>query len=411
MAVTGALAGVKVLDLSRILAGPYCTQLLADLGATVWKVESLRGDDTRRWGPPFQAGESAYYLAVNRGKRSLAIDLKHPLGRALVQRLAAHADVLVENFKTGDLKRYGLDYSRVSAGNPGVVYCSITGFGHTGPRAAEPGYDVALQGLSGIMSITGEPGGPPAKVGVAWIDVLTGLHAAVAILAALRERDASSVGQHLDMSLFDTALASLANQAQAYLMTDIPPQAMGSAHPQIVPYQAFEASDGWLILAAGNDEQFRRACRAMELHSIGEDERFATNQGRVEHRGELVASLAQRFARHDRAFWLDALSRAGVPVTPVNNVAEAFADPQAAARKLVWELPHSTLGTVRMPASPFQWLGSTPARPGQGPPRLGEHSREILNAALGLSALEVERLVSKGVVGAAAPQADPRDLG
>lgn len=288
----GALDGLVVLDLSRILAGPYATQMLADLGAEVWKVESPWGDDTRRWGPPFREGESAYFLSTNRGKKSLAINLKDPRGQRLVRRLAEQADVLVENFKVGDLARYGLDYPSLAEVNPRLVYASITGFGQTGPRAAEPGYDAALQGMTGIMSVTGEPDGPPTKVGVAWIDVLTGLTAAVGILAALRERDVSGRGQHLDLALFDVGVAAMVNQAQAYLMTGVAPTRMGNAHPQIVPYQAFAARDKWFILAVGNDAQYRRLTEALERPDLWEDARYQTNAGRVEHRSELVAELA-----------------------------------------------------------------------------------------------------------------------
>jgi crotonobetainyl-CoA:carnitine CoA-transferase CaiB-like acyl-CoA transferase len=392
------LVGLKVLDLSRILAGPYCTQLLADLGAEVIKLEPPHGDDTRHWGPPFRAGESAYYLSVNRGKKSLAVNLKDPRGQRLAQALGSKADVLVENFKTGDLARYGLDYASLRPRNPRLIYASITGFGHSGPRAKEPGYDVALQGISGLMSITGEADGPPVKVGVAWIDILTGLHASVAILAALRERERSGEGQHLDLALFDTALASLANQAQRYLLTGEVPQRLGSAHPQIVPYQAFEAQDGYLILAAGNDAQFRRACEVLGLDELAGEARFASNAGRVEHRDEVVSALAARFITQPRAVWLERLTAAQVPVTPVNDVAEAFADPQVEARGMLWELPHPLLGTLTMPASPLKALSRTPLKPTSAPPLLGEHSEEILREVLELPPEEIDGLIQAGVV-------------
>ena len=392
------LAGLKVLDLSRILAGPYCTQLLADLGAEVIKLEPPHGDDTRHWGPPFREGESAYYLSVNRGKKSVAVNLKDPRGQRLAQALAKWADVLVENFKTGDLARYGLDYASLQPLNPRLIYASITGFGHTGPRAKEPGYDVALQGISGIMSITGEADGPPVKVGVAWIDILTGLHAAVAILAALHERERSGEGQQLDLALFDTALASLANQAQRYLLTGEVPQRLGSAHPQIVPYQAFKAQDGYLILAAGNDAQFRRACEVLGLDELAGDPRFASNAGRVEHRDELVSALAARFITQPRAVWLERLTAAQVPVTPVNDIAEAFADPQVEARGMRWQLPHPLLGTLTMPASPLKALSRTPLKPTSAPPLLGEHSEEVLREVLELRPEEIEGLIQAGVI-------------
>jgi len=393
-----SLSGLKVLDLSRILAGPYATQMLADLGAEVWKVESPWGDDTRRWGPPFKEGESAYFLSTNRGKKSLAVNLKDPRGQEVVRRLAAEADVLVENFKAGDLARYGLDYESLAAVNPRLVYASITGFGQNGPRAHEPGYDAALQGITGIMSITGEPDGPPVKIGVAWIDVLTGLTAAVGILAALRERDVSGRGQHLDLALFDVGVAALVNQAQAYLMSGVVPQRMGSAHPQIVPYQAFEAADKWFILAVGNDGQYQRLTEAIGRPDLWEDERFRTNAGRVEHRRELVPLLQEIFKSRSRSEWLEVLRQAGVPVTPVNDVGEALADPQAEARGLLWQVEHPSLGETPLLASPLQHMSRTPAWPAAPPPLLGQHTREVLQSALGMSEEEINSLVEAGVL-------------
>ena len=393
-----SLSGLKVLDLSRILAGPYATQMLADLGAEVWKVESPWGDDTRRWGPPFKEGESAYFLSTNRGKKSLAVNLKDPRGQGIVRRLAAEADVLVENFKAGDLARYGLDYESLAAVNPRLVYASITGFGQNGPRAHEPGYDAALQGITGIMSITGEPDGPPVKIGVAWIDVLTGLTAAVGILAALREREVSGRGQHLDLALFDVGVAALVNQAQAYLMSGVVPQRMGSAHPQIVPYQAFEAADKWFILAVGNDGQYQRLTEAIGRPDLWEDERFKTNAGRVEHRRELVPLLAEIFKSRSRSEWLEVLRQAGVPVTPVNDVGEALADPQAEARGLLWRVEHPRLGETPLLASPLQHMSRTPARPAAPPPLLGQHTREVLQSTLGMSEDEIRSLVEAGVL-------------
>ncbi|WP_324718033.1 CoA transferase [Carboxydochorda subterranea] len=394
----GPLEGIKVLDLSRVLAGPYCTQILADLGATVWKIEPPWGDETRGWGPPFVQGESAYYLSVNRGKKSVAVNLKEPRGAAIVRELARRADVLVENYKAGDLARFGLGYAAVSAENPRIVYVSITGFGQTGPRGAEPGYDIALQGMTGIMSITGDPAGPPTKVGVAWIDVMTGMMAAVGILAALHERAGSGRGQHLDLALFDVGLAAMANLAQSYLVTGSPPRRIGNAHPQIVPYQVFEASDGWIILAVGNDQQYRRTCEAIGHPELWGDPRFQTNAGRVQHRGELVPRLAEIFRTRPRADWVERLGAAGVPVAPVNDLAEAFTDSQAEARGSVWKLAHPVIGTLAVVASPLQHLSRTPAAPGGHPPLLGEHTREVLQEVLGLTPADVHQLAVSGVV-------------
>ncbi|MDW8018295.1 MAG: CoA transferase [Thermus sp.] len=388
------LAGLKVLDLSRVLAGPLCTMILADLGAEVVKVEPPWGDETRGWGPPFVAGESAYFLSVNRGKKSLALDLKAKEGQEAVRRLAARADVLVENFKTGDLARYGLDYGSLKALNPRLVYLSLTGFGQTGPRAKEPGYDAALQGYTGIMSVTGEPHGPPMKVGVAWIDVMTGMMGAVAVLAALRERERSGLGQHVDLSLFDVGLFALVNLGESYLLTGRPPARLGNAHAQIVPYGAFPAADGWLVLAVGNDEQFARLCGALGLGELAE--RFPTNASRVEHREAVVEALSQVLRTRPRAYWLEKFQGIGVPAAPVNDLKEAFQDPQAQAREAVWTLPHPLLGSLPTLANPLRFLSRTPASPSLPPPLLGEHTEEVLLEA-GFTPEEVRALVEKGV--------------
>ncbi|MCS7217540.1 MAG: CoA transferase [Thermus sp.] len=388
------LAGLKVLDLSRVLAGPLCTMILADLGAEVVKVEPPWGDETRGWGPPFVAGESAYFLSVNRGKKSLALDLKAKEGQEAVRRLAARADVLVENFKTGDLARYGLDYGSLKALNPRLVYLSLTGFGQTGPRAKEPGYDAALQGYTGIMSVTGEPHGPPMKVGVAWIDVMTGMMGAVAVLAALWERERSGLGQHVDLSLFDVGLFALVNLGESYLLTGRPPARLGNAHAQIVPYGAFPAADGWLVLAVGNDEQFARLCGALGLGELAE--RFPTNASRVEHREAVVEALSQVLRTRPRAYWLEKFQGIGVPAAPVNDLKEAFQDPQAQAREAVWTLPHPLLGSLPTLANPLRFLSRTPASPSLPPPLLGEHTEEVLLEA-GFTPEEVRALVEKGV--------------
>ncbi len=434
-----ALDGLKVLDLSRILAGPYCTQMLADLGAEVWKIEPPKGDDTRTWGPPFLSGfqppssplegergrgdegaspmtepysqkgqnprwtlasegESAYYLSCNRGKKSVVVNLKDPRGQQIVQELAKQADVLVENYKTGDLARYGLDYASLARLNPGLIYLSITGYGQTGPRAQEPGYDVAVQGLCGIMSVTGEPEGPPMRVPVAWIDLMTGMNGAVAVLAALRERSRSGLGQHLDLALFDVGLAAMVNLAQSYLLTHQLPERLGNAHPQIVPYGAFAASDGWFMLTVGNDEQYRRVCEATEHPELWDDERFQTNAGRVTYRALLLPRLEAILRTRPRREWLERFTQAGVPVTPVNNLAEAFAEPQAQARGMRQEVAHPTLGAIPLIGSPLSHLSRTPARAQGHPPLLGEHTRAVLADVLGYTPEQIQHLVDAGVV-------------
>jgi crotonobetainyl-CoA:carnitine CoA-transferase CaiB-like acyl-CoA transferase len=389
------LKDITVLDLSRILAGPYCSQMLADLGATVWKIEPPQGDDTRRWGPPFIEGESAYYLSVNRGKKSIAVNLKTKEGQALVQQLAEQADVVIENFKVGDLQRYGLDYQSVKNSNPDIIYCSITGFGQTGPRSKEPGYDAALQAMSGLMSITGEADGIPVKVGVAVIDVLTGLHATVAILAALHERNLTQQGKYLDISLLDVSLASLVNQAQATLLTGQNPQRLGSAHPQIVPYQAFETSDGYFMLAVGNDEQYRKFCEAAGCIELWNETKFQTNAGRVEHRQELIAKLNQITKMQSKLFWLELCKQAGVPASPINTLTEVFEDEQVKSRDLIESLKHPLLGSLPMIASPFKASVNTS---NLAPPLLGQHTFEVLHKTLGISKEALERLEKRGVI-------------
>jgi crotonobetainyl-CoA:carnitine CoA-transferase CaiB-like acyl-CoA transferase len=394
-----SLENLVVLDLSRVLAGPFCTQLLSDLGATVWKLESpWGGDDTRSWGPPFLDGESGYYLSLNRGKKSIAINIKDPRGQELVRGLANKADVLIENFKAGDLARYGLNYESLSKLNPRLIYASITGFGQTGPRASEPGYDAALQGATGIMSVTGEPEGPPIKVGVAWIDLLGGLTTAIGILAALHERERSNLGQHIDLSLFDVGLMSMLNQAQSYLLTGIPPHRLGTAHPQIVPYQAFEAEDGWFILAVGNDEQYRRMTECIAHPEFWDDVRFRTNTGRVQCREELVPKLAQIFRTRKRDVWLELLKGSGIPTSLVYDVAEAFQDPQAKDRKMVWEIVHPSLGKLPVVANALQHMSRTPALPQAHPPLLGEHTQEVLEQTLKLSGSELNGLIHDKVI-------------
>lgn len=380
----GLLGGIRVLELARVLAGPWIGQTLADLGADVVKVESPAGDETRGWGPPFaDDGAAAYFHACNRGKRSLTLDFADAGDRALAQRLAARADVVIENFKVGGLARFGLDYASVEAANPGVVYASVTGFGQDGPLAARAGYDFIIQAMGGIMDLTGEPDGPPEKPGVAHADLFTGLYGTVAVLAALNARARTGQGQWIDLALFDTQLAVLANQATNHLIGGVVPRRMGNTHPNIVPYQVFDAADGPLVIACGNDGQFARLCEALGL-GLHRDARLGRNRDRLAHRDEVVAAIAARIGGMARGEVLDAMAGAGVPAGPINTVAEAFAEPQAVARGMV-----ETVGGSRGPRLPvrFSAADTTPAGP---PPRLGEHDRAI-RAALAAGADWPER--------------------
>ncbi len=371
------LEGIRVLDMSRVLAGPYCTMMLGDLGADVIKVESPEGDDTRRWGPPYQGGESAYYLCCNRNKRSVALDLETAQGRSAALKLALSSHILVENFRLGAMERWGLGYKELAPRNPGLVYCSISGYGRTGPLAALLGYDFAMQGVGGIMSITGEENGPPTKVGVAIVDLTAGMFALSAILAALRVRDLTGQGQQIDISLLDSHLAWLANAAGNYLVSGEAPQRMGNAHPNIVPYQTFTTLDGWVIVAVGNDRQWQRVAQALQRPDLAADPRFATNPDRVRHRGELTDILQGILAERGTADWLALFEEAGVPAGPVNTVAQALDNPQAAARGMLQTVPHPGIGPVRMVASPLK-LEATPPTIRRHPPMLGEHTEEVL---------------------------------
>jgi crotonobetainyl-CoA:carnitine CoA-transferase CaiB-like acyl-CoA transferase len=370
-------AGLRVLELARVLAGPWIGQTLADLGADVIKVEAPEGDETRGWGPPFAAdGSAAYFHSCNRNKRSIALDFRDAQDRALARRLAAAADVVLENFKVGGLAKYGLDYASVAEGNPGVVYCSVTGFGQDGPWAPRPGYDFIIQAMGGIMDLTGEPEGAPQKPGVAYADLFTGLYGTIAVQAALAQRARTGRGQHVDMALFDTQLAVLANQASNWLIGGRVPRRMGNSHPNIVPYQVFQAADGPLVIACGNDGQFARLCveLGLELHR---DARLAMNRGRLEHRAEVIGALSARLAGMKRAEVLAAMEAAGVPAGPINTVAEAFAEPQAEARGMV-----QAIGGSRSPRSPMRFSDAEPAtdRP---PPELDAHGAAIREALAG----------------------------
>ena len=372
-----ALEGLRVLDLSRILAGPFATQVLSDFGADVVKVESAWGDDTRKWGPPFvnieDSSTSAYFASCNRGKRSIVLDLKNTDDVVKIRTLIAQADVLVENFRVGTLARMGLDPEQLMEEHPGLIICSITGFGQSGPRAKEAGYDVALQGMSGLMSITGIENGPPVKVGVAWIDVLTGWTAVSGILAALHHRERTGDGQWIDLSLFDVALMSMVNQAQNWLATGDSPGRMGHAHPNIVPYQAFEGSNGWFILATGNDTQYRIVCEMVDRVDLCQSP-FDTNAGRLKHRSEIISSLAKVFLQRPIEDWLVQLKERGVPCAPIHSIGEAFQDDQANARGAIWELPDGSSSV----ANALRFMSATPASANGLIPSLDEHHDEIL---------------------------------
>jgi len=400
-----ALAGIRVLDLSRVLAGPWATQTLGDLGADIIKVEKPgAGDDTRGWGPPWltdgtgaETRESAYFLCANRNKRSVTIDMAQPEGQALIRRLATSSDVLVENFKVGGLKRYGLDYDSLKVLNPRLIYCSITGFGQNGPEAERAGYDFMIQGMSGLMSVTGSPETEPQKVGVALVDVLTGLNAAIAVLAALEQRHRTGQGQHIDLALFDVAMASLANQALSHLAGGGTPRRLGNAHPNIVPYQAFETADGHLILSIGNDAQFARFCRLAELPALADDPRFRRNADRVAHREVLLPSIAAALKQQTTQEWLAMLDAAGIPAGPINSIEQAFAEPQALARGLALTLPHAMGGQAPGVRSPLR-LSSSPLGTPSAPPTLGQHTDAVLETVLGLTADERAWLKSAGVI-------------
>ena len=405
----GPLSHLTVLDLSRVLAGPWCTQLLADLGAEVIKIEKPgSGDDTRSWGPPFlkdtqgrDTGEAAYYLGCNRGKKSVAVDFTQSEGQAIVRDLARAADVVVENFKVGGLRKYGLDYASLAAVNPRLVYCSITGFGQTGPYAERAGYDFIIQGMGGFMSVTGErddaPGGGPQKAGIAVADLMTGMYASTAILAAIARRELSGAGQYIDTSLLDTQIAMMAAMNMNYLVSGTPPGRAGNAHQNIVPYQVFACADGHLILAVGNDAQFARFCDVAGKPEWAVDPRIATNAGRVQQRDTVVPMIAEVMLGRTQRDWLAALEAVGVPCGPINRLDQVFADPQVQARGMRFDLPHPLSGTVPQVANPLNF-SATPVTYTQAPPLLGEHTEAVLAERLGLSKESLADLVARGVI-------------
>ena len=411
MTAQKALSHIRVLDLSRVLAGPWCSQNLADLGADVIKIERPgAGDDTRAWGPPYakdadgnDTTEAAYYLAANRGKRSVTMDIASADGQALLRELVKHCDVVLENYKVGQLKRYGLDYESLKAIKPDLVYCSVTGFGQDGPYAHRAGYDFLIQGMGGLMSVTGErddlPGGGPQKAGVALTDLMTGMYATIAILAALTQRDRDGGGQYIDMALLDVQVAMLANMGSNYLNSGRPPKRWGNAHPNIVPYQTFACSDGYIIVATGNDGQYQKFVEVGGRGDLAFHERYATNPLRVKNRDELVPLLAAMVLTQPRDFWIDKLEAVGVPCGPINNLDDVYKNPQVLARELVMEVPHPTAGKVKLVRSPMRMSGapsddaSTPP-----PPLLGQHTDEVLRDLLGHSAADIANLRNKGVL-------------
>lgn len=401
----GPLSGLRVLDLSRVLAGPTCTQLLGDLGADVIKVERPGvGDDTRAWGPPFVAGkngsdtgESAYYLSSNRNKRSIALDLADPGAAALVRELSKHCDVLIENFKLGGLAKYALAYEDLVEDHPGLIYCSITGFGQTGPNAHKAGYDLLVQGFGGIMSLTGAADSEPTKVGVAIADVMGGMYASTAILAAIRHRDLSGEGQHIDLALADTQVAWLVNQGCNYLLSGEPPVRRGNQHPNIVPYQVFEVSDGHAVVAVGNDAQFRRFCQVINMSELADDERFCRNENRLHHREELVALLSERLKEIPRAELIAALEKSDIPGGPINTLPEVFASDQVAARDMKITMPYPTAanGTVDLIGNPIKY-SKTPVSYRRSPPICGADTHDVIEELLGRDALD--KAITGGLV-------------
>ena len=406
---SGPLAGIRVLDMSRILAGPWVGQLLADLGAEVIKIERPgKGDDTRAWGPPFvkdrdgnDTSDAAYFMCANRGKQSLTLDIAKPEGQQIIRELAQKSDVLLENYKVGDLKRYGLDYDSLSPLNPRLVYCSITGFGQTGPYRDRAGYDFMIQGMAGVMSITGErddlPGGGPQKVGVAIADLMTGMYSTVGIVSALHERHTSGKGQHIDMALLDSTVAWLANQNANYLIGGEVPTRMGNAHPNVMPYQTFRTQDGDIIIATGNDGQFQRLCEAAGIPDVGSDPRYASNALRIKNRDTCTASVAAELKKKTTAEWVTLLETVGVPCGPINRLDQVYADPQVQHRGIKIDVPHPKAGSVSLVANPIKF-SRTPIAYDMPPPLVGEHVEVVLRGVLGKSDAEIAALREKKIL-------------
>ncbi len=403
--MAGPLSNIRVLDLTRVLAGPWATQMLADFGAEVIKIEKPgEGDDTRGWGPPFlknadgSNGDAAYFLSANRGKTSVCIDMASPEGQKLIRALAAKSDVVIENFKVGGLKKYGLDYDSLKAINPKIIYCSITGFGQDGPYAQRAGYDFMIQGMAGIMSVTGEPDGQPMKVGVAFADIFTGLHAVIGITAALFHRERTGEGQYLDLALLDSQVAVLANQASNYLVGGKAPGRLGNAHPNIVPYQTFETADGHIIMAVGTDRQFKEYCAIIGVAGLADDERFKTNRGRVENRAALIPLLTGPMKARTTSQWVAAFEAAAIPCGPINSIDQMFADPQVLARGLQIGLTRDDGVQVPGVANPIVF-SQTPVEYDKAPPKLGDGTRTVLASILGLTKAEIEALSTSGAIG------------
>lgn len=405
--MSGPLHGIRVLDLSRVLAGPSCTQMLGDLGADIIKIEKPgEGDDTRKWGPPYlkdadgnDTTESAYYLSCNRNKRSVAIDITKPEGQALIHQLIEQCDILIENFKVGGLKKYGLDYDSVKARHPRIIYASITGFGQTGPLASEPGYDLMAQAMGGLMAITGEPDGAPMKVGVALSDIMTGLHAAIGILAALHKRKETGTGEHVDVALLDCTLASLTNLAQFYLTSGKVAKRWGNAHSTIVPYQAFEAADGWIVIAVGNDTQFARFATLLGHGEWAESEKFALNRNRVKNRDELIALIIPRIQEQPTAYWVEKLEEIDIPVGPVQSIDQAFDMKQVQARGMEIEMTHSlSPAPIHLVGSPFK-LTENPVDYRLPPPVCGADTETVLNELLRLGTEDLHKLKKQNIIG------------